>query len=78
MQFRVTKSLNSKDTSTIPKTLRHVPALDESASKIERFIPLFPALDHFVRPMLMIDNKMWSDPVSEKPELDTIEILKYN
>ncbi|WP_195964862.1 multicopper oxidase family protein [Clostridium cuniculi] len=74
MQFRVTKALKCEDTSTIPKTLRHVPELDESAAKIERFIPLIPALDHFGRPMLMIDNKMWSDPVSEKPELDTIEV----
>ena len=24
--------------------------------------------------MLMMDNKMWSDPVTEKPELDTIEV----
>lgn len=74
MQFRVTKALKDEDTSTIPETLRHVPALDESAAKVERFIPLIPALDHFGRPMLMIDDKMWSDPVSEKPELDTIEV----
>ncbi len=74
MQFRVTKPLIGTDTSTIPETLRHVPALQESNAKVERFIPLIPGADHFGRPMLMIDNKMWSDPVTEKPELDTIEV----
>lgn len=74
MQFKVTKSLKSEDTSTIPETLRHVPELKESDAKLERFIPLFPSLDHYGRPMLMMDNKMWSDPVTEKPELDTIEV----
>ena len=74
MQFRVTKPLIGTDTSTIPEALRHVPALQESDAKVERFIPLLPGTDHFGRPMLMIDNKMWSDPVTEKPELDTIEV----
>lgn len=74
MQFRVNKSLKDKDTSTIPKTLRHVPELKEADAKVERFIPLIPSTDHLGRPMLMIDNKMWSDPCSESPELDSIEV----
>lgn len=74
MQFKVNRPLKCKDTSTIPETLLHVPELNESDAKVERFIPLLPGLDHFGRPMLMIDNKMFSDPVTEKPELDTIEV----
>ena len=74
MRFKVTKPLKDVDTSTIPETLRHVPELKESDAKVTRFIPLLPSTDHFGRPMLMMDNKMWSDPVTEKPELDTIEV----
>lgn len=74
MRFKVTIPLSSEDTSTIPTTLRHVSPLNEEDAKVERFIPLLPSLDHFGRPMLMIDNKMWSSPVTEKPELDTIEV----
>lgn len=74
MQFRVTKPLKCTDTSVIPETLRHVPELQESDAKVERFLPLTPSTDHFGRPMPLLNNKMWSDPVTEKPELDTIEV----
>lgn len=74
MQFRVTKPLIGTDTSTIPDTLRHVPELQESDAKVERFLPLTPSTDHFGRPMPLLNDRMWSDPVTEKPELDSIEV----
>lgn len=74
MQFRVTKNLKCEDTSEIPETLRHVPALKEEDARVTRTISITPSTDHFGRPMLMLDNKMWSDPVSEMPVLDTIEV----
>lgn len=74
MEFRVTAKLKGKDESSIPNSLRHVPDLKESEAHKTRFIPLIPDNDHYGRPMLMIDGKMWSDPVSEMPVLDTIEV----
>ncbi len=74
MQFRVTKELKCKDKSEIPQMLRHMPALKEEDAHVIRTIPITPGHDHFGRPMLMMNNKMWSDPVTEMPVLDTIEV----
>ncbi|NLK94454.1 MAG: multicopper oxidase domain-containing protein [Clostridiales bacterium] len=73
MQFNVLECLENEDTSSIPGSIRHDPALREDLVNIRRFIPLEIGQDHYNRPMLMLDGKMWNDPVSEKPELDTIE-----
>ena len=32
------------------------------------------AVDHYGRVIHLLNNKMWSDPATEKPKLDTIEI----
>lgn len=64
IQFRVTKPLRGTDTSTIPETLRHAPELKESDAKVERFLPLTPSTDHFGRPMPLLNNKMFFEPVT--------------
>ena len=74
MRFNVIKDLEGKDDSAIPEMLRvdHGPNID-SVSKSRR-LTFGAKTDHFGRPMLLIDEKTWSDPTTEKVGFDSVEI----
>lgn len=77
MEFRVTKRLKEEDKSKVPEMLYPEEHLDEAMAERERLLPLSASRDHFGRPMLMLDGRMWNDPVTETPMLDSIEIWKF-
>lgn len=73
MQFKVVP-LEGTDDSEIPEMLRPVEKLEVSnAIKTRRFV-LTQGLDMHDRIMLTLNNKMFSDPATELPEYDSIEI----
>ncbi len=77
MQFRVVLPLKGKDTSKIPDVLYPVEHINEALVSKVRNLTLSGTTDMYNRPMLLLDEKMWHDPVTEKPELDTIEIWNF-
>jgi spore coat protein A len=78
MEFIVTDPCyKSKDTSVIPKILRPIDKLDkEMAVKTRRFV-IGQDLDFYKRVMLSLNHRMFSDPATEKPEYDSIEIWEF-
>lgn len=74
MQFRVDLPLKGEDTSQIPERIAESMDLHEHHAHIQRDLPLSAKLDSFGRPMLLLDNRMYHEPTTEKPSLDSIEI----
>ena len=74
MQFRVAKT-PPRGTGVLPKTLRAVQKTRESESVATRLLTLGEKDDMAGNPMTMLlDNKHWSMPISEKPRLNSVEI----
>jgi spore coat protein A, manganese oxidase len=74
MQFRVA-STGSKDTSAMPSALRAVPKTPESEAVQNRMLPLIEWDNKVAEPMIMLlGGKRWTDPITEKPRLNTVEI----
>lgn len=74
MQFRVTKPIANPDKTKIPRVLSRVPRFSPfDVSKI-RTMKLTAQTDEFGRPVLLLNNKRWSDPVTEFPHLHATEI----
>ena len=74
MQFRVAAS-GAADSIVLPKTLRPVPRILESAAVKTRALSLVEVDDLIQRPMTMLlNNAHWSMPVTESPVLDSTEI----
>lgn len=74
MQFRVTRPLSSKDKSSIPGQLSHPPRFPLNRVRKLRNLSLVESTDRFGRLMLLLDNKKWADPVTEKPLLGSFEL----
>ncbi|MFD1413683.1 multicopper oxidase family protein [Oceanobacillus jeddahense] len=74
MQFRVTKSLKNKDRSSLPQALSVIPSLKQNHIAGIRYLKLVGSADEFDRPLLLLDNKHWHDPITENPRLGTTEI----
>ncbi|MBT2598917.1 MULTISPECIES: multicopper oxidase [unclassified Oceanobacillus] len=74
MQFKVTKPLTTKDTSRIPKHLTHIPSLKQNSINTIRNLKLVGSEDQFGRPLLLLNNQLWHDPITEKPQLGDTEI----
>lgn len=74
LKFIVEKKLKCPDTSTVPDNLMPVHKLDPTLAAKERTMVLNETTDHYGRTMHLLNNKMWSDPSTERPKLDTIEI----
>lgn len=74
LQFKVISPLKSKDNSKLPDFMYPMMHLEERLAVRNRILPLNVNTDMYGRPMFLLDNKMWHDPVTEKPEIDTIEI----
>jgi spore coat protein A len=77
MQFRVA-SETSFDNSLLPKILRPVERIPESAAIRTRELALLELDNVLDEPMThLLDGKRWHDPVSEKPVLGTTEIWSF-
>jgi len=74
MQFRVELPLKGKDTSQIPTRLSHIHPLKEELATKVRNLTLSTTTDEHGRPMLLLDNRMWTDPATETPVYDSIEV----
>lgn len=74
MKFKVGNKLSCPDTSTIPNDLMPFHKINPALAIKERTMNLDETTDHYGRTMHLLNNKMWSDPATEKPKLDTIEI----
>lgn len=77
MQFRVTEKLKSKDTSNLPVNLSYVPSLKQDEIKTVRYLKLVGSTDEYDRPLLLLNNLKWHDPVTENPQLDSTEIWAF-
>lgn len=74
MKFKVCKDLTSPDTSTIPNELMPKHNINPALARVERTMNLDETTDHYGRVMHLLNDSMWSDPATERPKLDTIEI----
>ncbi|GAB2575603.1 multicopper oxidase family protein [Gracilibacillus alcaliphilus] len=74
MQFRVTKPLKNKDRSLLPSALSVIPSLKQNKISAIRYLKLVGTADEFDRPLLLLNNKHWHDPVTENPRLGATEI----
>lgn len=74
MQFRVSPK-SVPDTSALPKTLRKIERIQESAAVLTRRLTLDEHLNLADQSMdMMLNNTPWHMPVTEKPVIDTTEI----
>lgn len=74
MKFKVVLPLKSIDTTEVPEELYPFHGMDENMAQKTRDLSLDVSTDHYGRPMLLLNKRMWTDPATEKPELDSIEI----
>ncbi len=74
MQFRVTRPLQGRDTSTVPPRLSNPPLFPLNKVRKVRNLALVERTDRFGRLLLLLDDKRWSAPVSEKPLLGSYEL----
>jgi len=73
MQFRVSRGV--PDHKPLPAALRAVPKTAESAAVKTRMLTLDEYDDRAAEPILMLLNgTRWHMPVTENPELDSVEI----
>jgi spore coat protein A len=74
MQFRVAKNA-AHETFALPRTLRPVPRIAESAAVKTRTLSLVEVDDLKGRPhQMLLNNAHWNMPVTENPVLDSTEI----
>ena len=74
MQFRVGNRLRCPDTSTIPDELMPSHKIDPALAVKERTMHLEETTDQYGRVLHLLNNKRFSDPATETPALDSIEI----
>lgn len=74
MQFRVQLPLKQRDHTIIPTYLSTIPSLKQNKIKAIRNLKLIGLNDDYKRPLLLLDNKKWGDPITETPKLDSTEI----
>ena len=79
LEFRVAKqSAASATLASIPKTLRSIERIPESAATTTRTLALYEYRDNAQRPMVMLINrKHWHEPVTETPKLNSTEIWEF-
>lgn len=65
MQFRVTVPLGDEDMSSIPRNLGRIEPLTERSARRTRYLTLVESKDEYRQPLLLLDGKRWSDPVTE-------------
>jgi spore coat protein A len=79
LQFRVARQTTAPaSSSAIPRTLRPIQRIPESSAVTTRAITLNEYKDKTGQSMLMlINNKHWHEPVTERPKLNTTEIWEF-
>lgn len=77
LEFRI-RDRGNRDTSALPAVLRPVTRIDPASAVRERQLALGEQDDAGGNAMTMLlDGKMWSDPVSEKPTQRTTETWSF-
>ncbi len=77
LEFRV-RDHGRSDTSVVPALLRKVPRIDPATAVRDRLLTIGEQDDASGNPMMMmLDGRMWSDPVTEKPKQGTIEAWSF-
>lgn len=76
MKFKVGEEVSSPDTSTIPSELMPLHKINTKLATKERTMNLDESdtTDHYGRVVHLLNDRMWTDPATEKPKLDSIEI----
>jgi spore coat protein A, manganese oxidase len=78
LEFRVAKQSTSTPSISIPKNLRTIARIPESAATGTRTITLNEYQDGVGNPMIMLLNrKRWHEPTSEFPKLNSTEIWEF-
>jgi spore coat protein A len=79
LQLRVAKqSATPTGSTSIPRTLRSIQRIPESAATTTRTITLHEYKDKYSRSMVMLLNrKHWHEPVTETPKLNSTEIWEF-
>ncbi|GAB3048388.1 multicopper oxidase family protein [Virgibacillus ainsalahensis] len=77
MKFNVNQPISGKDQSIIPKNLSHIPSLKQNKIETIRNLKLVGSSDEYGRPLLLLDNQKWMDPVTETPRLGATEIWSF-
>ena len=75
MQFRIARRVTSKDASTIPSKLGTVERINPTLAIRTRTLKLTELVDSYGRTLVnLLNYSYWSQDVTEKPVLDTVEI----
>ncbi|MCF6137447.1 multicopper oxidase family protein [Pseudalkalibacillus berkeleyi] len=74
MAFKVTKRLKQKDLTIIPYQLNKIKFYKENQSSRTRYLSLIHTKDQYSRPLMLLDDLRWDDPITENPKLGSIEI----
>jgi len=78
LEFRVAKQSASGQSVSIPKTLRPIERIPESAAIKTRAITLHEYKDKYGMSMVMLLNrKHWHEPATEFPKLNSTEIWEF-
>lgn len=77
MQFEVSLPVSGSDNSVIPQRLSRIFSLKHNKINTMRNLKLAGTTDKYGRPLLLLDNKKWMDPVTEKPYLGATEIWSF-
>ena len=78
LEFRVAKQTGAPTVTSVPKTLRTIERIPESAAVKTRTHTLHEYQDEAARPMVMLINrKHWHEPTTEFPKLNSTEIWEF-
>ncbi|WP_243291790.1 multicopper oxidase [Bacillus sp. FJAT-47783] len=77
MKILINQKPKSQDQSKIPVILSHVPKLKERHNYSNRKLLLNMRPDEFKRSIHLLDNRLWSDPITEMPRLWSVEIWSF-
>jgi spore coat protein A len=73
MRFNVVLPF-AEDGSEIPASLTSIERLDPLKASRVRYSTLVESTDIYQRLLLLLDNKMWDEAITQKPKLNTIEV----
>ncbi|MDQ0483989.1 multicopper oxidase family protein [Guptibacillus hwajinpoensis] len=74
MQFRVKKHLSSPDHSNVPHNLSTYHVMNPVQSNNERNLLLSMRPDEYGRSIHLLNDQLWTDPITEMPRLGDVEI----
>lgn len=74
MQFRVKEKLSHEEQSVIPGSLSQFETMNEHQANNQRNLLLNMRNDSYNRSIHLLNNQLWSDPITEKPRLGDVEI----